>query len=308
MSNTSYIYELSLNRDFGPYRKGAKYIGQSNNIDKPYFTGGTWPRQISADVGKEIFTKRVVVSGKFNPTLLNELEKHYIQLYATDIRGFNLTKGGSRAPTSPEYQYICAYDLDGNFVADFNNRIEALAFAGQGTWFSKIHAVLDKQGRSRFGYQWRSFKVDNCGVFQNSSCSKPVVELDVEGRVVATFKSIGEVERRTGIGHTSISEACIDGTFPRGRIFMFKRNFDKLSQYDLAEFIANIRVPKVNKQAKALIPKIICNETGVQFLNARRAAEAMGFGKNGSNSIYSNLAGKYKRAYGFTFSYINTEV
>ena len=36
----------------------------------------------------------IIISGNFNNTLLNELERHYIQLYNTTYNGLNLTTGG----------------------------------------------------------------------------------------------------------------------------------------------------------------------------------------------------------------------
>ena len=43
---------------------------------------------------------------------------------------------------------------------------------------------------------------------RNKKCSRPVVQLTLDGVFVAKYKSTREAERQTGIGHTEISKCC----------------------------------------------------------------------------------------------------
>ena len=86
----AYIYKLTDTRN------GKIYIGQHNGSDKNYFTSGVIPNRIVKKNKKEVFKKDIIVEGDFNKNLINELEKHYIRLYASNISeiGYNLTNGG----------------------------------------------------------------------------------------------------------------------------------------------------------------------------------------------------------------------
>lgn len=83
--------------------------------------------------GKENFKKEIIVEGNFNQNLLNELEKHYIQLFNSTNKyiGYNISKGGFNAWLEhteetkrkiseihlKNYGYpVFQYDLYGNLV------------------------------------------------------------------------------------------------------------------------------------------------------------------------------------------------
>ena len=75
------------------------YIGQSIKPvaeSHDYLGSGILVNKAIEKYGVDNFDKRIIVENINNKELLNELEKHYIQLYAANIRGigYNLTKGG----------------------------------------------------------------------------------------------------------------------------------------------------------------------------------------------------------------------
>lgn len=78
---------------------GKVYVGQSIKTvaeSQDYFGSGILVNRAFDKYGVDKFDKKIIVDGIDNREFLNELEKHYIQLYAANIRGigYNLTRGG----------------------------------------------------------------------------------------------------------------------------------------------------------------------------------------------------------------------
>jgi hypothetical protein len=86
----SHIYKLT------DLRNNKIYIGQHNGENKSYFTGGIIPKRIIKKHGKGVFKKEIIVEGNFNQELLNQLEIHYVRLFASNLPqiGYNLNEGG----------------------------------------------------------------------------------------------------------------------------------------------------------------------------------------------------------------------
>lgn len=75
------------------------YIGKcSKDVSRSqsYLGSGVIINKAIDKYGKDNFKKEIIVDNVANHNLLNELEKHYIQLYASFVGsiGYNLTKGG----------------------------------------------------------------------------------------------------------------------------------------------------------------------------------------------------------------------
>lgn len=217
----SYIYKLTLLRDVGNWSTGDVYIGKTEGKYSWYFTGGRLPRNIIKKHGKGVFKKEIIAQGDFNEFLLDSLEKHYIRLYAANIKGLNITGGGVgyTPPSYPIYQYdlsckylssfkscrdveeelglsavtiaaaarnnkessgfiwsydkcdkisptrpqhwveVSQYTLEGDYLHTYANKIRA----SQATCTFGIEKALDNQHRQAGGFQWRTYKVDNCG-------------------------------------------------------------------------------------------------------------------------------------------------
>ena len=80
------------------------YVGKCNNVVKHYFTGSKIIRGIVKKYGRKeankFLKKEIIVQGDFNDELLNELEKHYIRLYATKYPDRTKKISTPRAPKS----------------------------------------------------------------------------------------------------------------------------------------------------------------------------------------------------------------
>lgn len=85
---------------------GLVYIGQKNgHHNKSYIGGGVLLMNAVKEFGKKNFKHEVIIEGDFNKNLSNELEKHFIRLYAAQIRshGYNIMSGGrALSKHSPE--------------------------------------------------------------------------------------------------------------------------------------------------------------------------------------------------------------
>ena len=95
------IYKI-INTD-----NGLSYIGQTKHTAKKRFKQHWGAREDKSKIessfhkalretDEKFFLIKTIVEGDFNLPLLHELEKHYIQLYASNRpeRGYNITSGG----------------------------------------------------------------------------------------------------------------------------------------------------------------------------------------------------------------------
>lgn len=73
---------------------GKVYIGQSKYQNPNYYGSGKILLKAIKKHGKQNFKKEILCENITSFELLDELEKHYIQLYASYIKGYNVALGG----------------------------------------------------------------------------------------------------------------------------------------------------------------------------------------------------------------------
>ena len=78
---------------------GKRYVGQHNESNPKYMGSGLLLKRSIKKYGIENFEKIILVKGNFNKALTDELEKHFIQLFATIRCGYNICKGGNGGDT-----------------------------------------------------------------------------------------------------------------------------------------------------------------------------------------------------------------
>lgn len=273
-----YIYELVLNQDIESFKKGTKYIGQHNGRSPRYWAGGVIPNGIAKKYGKGVFDRRIVVSGDFNPALLNALEKHYIRLYNSDRIGLNLTAGGdsgclvtrdiapvylynidgkyirsfenkvklgdflntdssniSRGLSAPDnnksvkgyrislykqdslpkslfrdYIELHQYNLDGSYVQSFECVQRAIKVCNPQPRKTRVLEALDNPTKQTSGYQWRSEKMDNCGVYVpvEVRAEREVVGYNKNNEEVYRFESAAKAAEAMEVDSSNITRAC----------------------------------------------------------------------------------------------------
>lgn len=113
---------------------GKIYIGQSININARF---GVYKRKRKVNqpklyrsfnkYGIEAHKFEIIVQGNFNYYLLNELEKHYIQLYNTLNVGLNCTSGGKGS---------CNYKVSEETRKKRSNSLKGRSFSKE--WREKI--------------------------------------------------------------------------------------------------------------------------------------------------------------------------
>lgn len=90
-NNLPYIYLMINNIN------GRTYVGQHYGGNKYYIGSGKLLKQAIKKYDIENFTRTILKQGNFNQILLDELERHYIQLYspAYTPNSYNLAIGGN---------------------------------------------------------------------------------------------------------------------------------------------------------------------------------------------------------------------
>ena len=133
-----------------------------------------------------------------------------------------LKRGNIAATKSREFQ-VYQYDIDGNYIAEFES-LEAARLA-----VGVKHIVPSGNGKRKMfgGYQWRKYKTDNIGSVRNQkqirkkgkktiddkhkkvTCKgRKVVQFTLDGDYVRTFNSIRQAATETGGNCGAIGHAC----------------------------------------------------------------------------------------------------
>lgn len=113
---------------------GKRYIGKTykDSAKSKYYLGGGLLLQAAVKkYGKTNFKKDIIVEGSFNRNFLDALEKHYIQLYAAQVRKdfYNIASGGEGGkPLSNYYPATTIYRFDSNgiFIEEYNTTFAEL--------------------------------------------------------------------------------------------------------------------------------------------------------------------------------------
>lgn len=107
----------------------------------------------------------------------------------------------------PVYQY----DLDGNFIAEYNS-IETASMQ-TGVSVGSIRGVIGNQHPSAGRFQWKRYKVDNigkCAKMPNST-PKEVHQYALDGKYLRSFKSLYQARLSVGLGSTVTLRRVLSG-------------------------------------------------------------------------------------------------
>lgn len=126
---------------------------------------------------------------------------------------------------------ILQYDLDGNFIREFESVKEA-----REKYSSRVQDCLSGKTTQAGGFQWK-YKTDDTyprkidayvkNVNQSLCCSRPIKQLK-DGVVVATYGSIKEASTKTGFDYSGIKK-CLNGTYKQ--TFGFTWEYDDCPNY-----------------------------------------------------------------------------
>ena len=98
--------------------------------------------------------------------------------------------------------HCCVYDLDGNFIAEYESANDASKYIG--IHQSTINRCLNGQYGHAGKYQFRQYKKDKISAW-NDPKNKPVYVYDLDGRFLHRYESIKQCGEQMGISPKNIS-------------------------------------------------------------------------------------------------------
>ena len=120
---------------------------------------------------------------------------------------------------------IKQYDLNGNFIKEWNSSIEAEKDLNINS--RSIRAVCSGKRNTAGGFIWKYLNDDSPVKLKNKT-KKEVCQYDLNNNYIATYHSLKEAEEQTGINYTSISKACNNKIKTAGK-YIWKYKGDKLN-------------------------------------------------------------------------------
>lgn len=150
---------------------------------------------------------KVEILGEFRIEILDEKEKEFILKENTLApNGYNLQKGGA-VNWIRKNPYINQFDLDGNFIKQYKTVIEAAD--DNDCAYQAISAVLNKRRPQYNGFIYRYDTEPKPEPFQTKKThGRITAQYDLEGNLIATYKSASEAARATGGNARNIRLVC----------------------------------------------------------------------------------------------------
>lgn len=237
--------------------------------------------RISADSREELCDK------------LNEAEIHYISHYKSDNSkfGYNLTSGGKVFVVNEEGRKhmseartdklaILQYDLDGNFIAEYESTTEAAkalrAYPGS-IWsccLGKASGKKAKKAQIVKGFTFR-FKRDYPDVpahidLNISTIKRPVLQYALSGKLIREWASVLDAANGIGCQESGIRQCCYGGYRQcHGYMWHFKDEYDIIP-----DSIAPVK-PKKKRPFPKLTPEQV--EKGKRIVRERNARPVLQF-------------------------------
>lgn len=187
---------------------GSIYIGITTNdlasrkidhLQKTKTGSGIKFHEAIATFGEDNFNWEVIDTS-FDTNDLAKKEKNYIIEYDSKENGYNGSAGGEIA------KKVYQYDLkDGSLIATY----ETLTEAGNVVNATKkqMSSVCLSVHQTYKGYYW-SYEYKEPFVQKKDCRKKEIIQLDDNGIMIATYVSVAEASRQTGISKTCLSRVC----------------------------------------------------------------------------------------------------
>ena len=273
-----HIYKLTLLRDTKRYKKGVIYIGQTKASNPRYWSGGVLPNRIANKYGQKIFKREIIVEGDFNKELLDELEKHYIRLYASQIKGLNIQAGGDGNTPYPVFEY----DLNGVFIESYESARKVAEKYGYST--GSVISVCNMEKMALGKKQYRYFHVDKVEPYVKKR-RMSIYQYSLNGEYIREFENTREICEIYGGTPRDVSAVCNPKNPTKSyRGFLWSRTkSDKLEPY------RNYKINEVHQYSLS-----------GEYLKSFESMPAAGEFLKGSYSIISEAArGRKISAFGF---------
>lgn len=181
---------------------GKMYIGRSVNILARFnyykYSKNNYQRKLCNSFKKYGLDKHkfeIIVSGDFNNSLLNELERHYIQLYNTFNNGLNLTAGGEGLEgmkhTEETKKLLSSLKIGKKFSEEYLKNMSLVRIGVKRGSFSAEHR--EKISKSHFGIrpsEESRLKMSNS--HKGKSVNGKKVKCTITGKIWGSIKECWE--------------------------------------------------------------------------------------------------------------------
>ncbi len=185
---------------------GKSYIGvttrtmeerKADHIKKASKGMGSYFQSAIATFGPAAFQYEQIDTATSSNELA-EKEKKYILQYDSKENGYNSDSGGGFKKT------VYQFDLGGNLVASFDGLKEIESTLGHDK--RRVSNACTTATLLKGSY-W-SYSQNNTFKKATDSRKKEVLQLSIDGKIIAKYLSVAEASRKSGISKTCISRCC----------------------------------------------------------------------------------------------------
>jgi len=241
------------------FPSGKIYIGQSTNLTRRFYQyeNRLVKRQpLLYNLLCKYKWKEIIKEILFTGLTKEEADYHEIRLIAQEKslnRSANLAEGGK----SGLVKKIMQYDLDGNFIKEWDTLNEVCNFIGKTSIGSQNYmrqicrdnSKLTKQNRYG-GFLWLYKQLHNKGIKPyRGSQNREILQLNLKGEIIKRFSSFKDAAISTGIKEMTIRQGLKRNFAAGGYIWEYKDEYNSNKDYSRKRKGINKRAEYLTKLA-----------------------------------------------------------
>ena len=248
---------MSYNKETGMYEgyiycitntvNGKQYIGQTIRTIEQRYSGHIEKSKHNKDnqylytamnkygIEKFYVSQLEFISCKTKQELVDELNKKEIYYISTlntkKPNGYNMTDGGVLLPNTYEKKPVCNYDLERNFINDFESASEAARYYNI-SQADITHCCNREKVQIVGGFIWR-FKNDDYDVKTIKLNTRVIYQYDLQGNFLNKYYGVTEAEKSTGISNIT---SCCKGRNKTAGGYVWRYAEDSFDKYDVPKY------------------------------------------------------------------------
>jgi|TARA_R110002020_G_scaffold103640_3_gene242859 group I intron endonuclease len=178
---------------------GSVDLRKKDHLQKAKCGSGHYFHQQIATYGPESFVWEQVDTALSSDDLAQK-EKHYIEVYDSFRNGYNSDSGGGFKKT------VYQYSVEDCTLVGTHDCLDSAANAVSADKKAISKACLNVNNMYN-DYYW-SYQYKEPFVPNSDARTKEVIQMDVEDKVIAEFKSVAEAAISSGANRSSIAKCC----------------------------------------------------------------------------------------------------